>query len=83
MTLDRLFETTDWTEERLAKAAKVGQPTINRLRNQKRTASLGLALRIEEATGGKVRAQDLPLSKQATRDLKMVRGPGASRRPAA
>ena len=77
MKLSRLFVETEWTEEKLAAAVGVSQPTINKLRHEKRSASLGLALRIERATEGLVRADDLPLSRSARRDLEMVRGVAA------
>ncbi len=73
MTLDRLLKEPDWTEERLAAAVGVDQSTVNRLRRRQRRAGLGLALRIEAATGGLVRAEDLPMSKEARRDLAQVR----------
>lgn len=83
MRLSELFETTDWTEEDLASEVGVDQSTINRLRNERRTASLGLAVRIERATKGAVRAKDLPLSEQAVRDLALISRLGDSKGAAA
>ena len=73
MKLDQLFEKGGWTEHKLAVLAGTGQPTINRLRRGDRTASLGLAFRIERATDGQVRAEDVPLSKKSRRDLRLLR----------
>jgi DNA-binding transcriptional regulator YdaS (Cro superfamily) len=39
----------------------VGQPTINRLRKKRRTASPQLALAIEKATKGVVKRTEVPL----------------------
>jgi len=68
MTLDKLLRSTEWTETTLAEAVGVGQPTINRLRKKRRTASPQLALEIEKATGGLVKRSDLPIT-SATRKL--------------
>ena len=79
MTLDRLFSREGWTEERLAAEVrklgplKTNQSTINRLRKKTRRASLELSLAIEAATGGLVRAESLPLSKQTRMALRSVR----------
>ena len=51
MTLDKLLRTTAWTETTLAKAVGVGQPTINRLRTKRRTASPQLACNREGDEG--------------------------------
>lgn len=77
MDLDQLFKETDWTEERLAAAVGTNQSTINRLRRRKRTASLGLALRISRATDGQVKPADLPLSDRAATDLALLDGEAA------
>ena len=71
--LDRLFLRTEWTEERLARAALMDQSTVNRLRRNKRVAGLGLALRIESATGGLVKAEHVPMSPSSRRDLRAIR----------
>ena len=76
--LERLFRTTDWAEGRLARAAEANQSTINRLRRNKRLAGLGLALRIERATDGLVRAEDVPMSTASRRDLLAIRGNGGA-----
>ncbi len=72
MKLDRLFQKSDWTEELLATAVGVDQSTINRLRTGDRNAGLGLAVRIERATKGMVTAAELPMTKDARRDLLSV-----------
>ena len=73
MRLDQLFHTTAWTEKKLADFVETGQPTISRLRRRDGNGSLGLAIRIEKATDGKVRAEDVPLSKKSRRELRMFR----------
>lgn len=69
----------------LPRGKTVGPSTITRLRRdegtrgdgggrrQTRTASLTLALAIELATDGRVRAEDLPLSRESRRLLKQLR----------
>lgn len=54
-------------------AAGTSQGTISRLVQGKRKASLGLALRIERGTGGLVRAEDLPMTRSARKDLRLMR----------
>lgn len=73
MTIDRLLKGGDWTEEKLATLVGVDQSTINRIRRRKRTASLGLAMRIERATGGLIQAHELPLCRRAKADLRLIR----------
>lgn len=70
-------EETGWTEGKLSAGVGVSQPAINKLRHEKRTASLGRAIRIEKATGGSVQADDLSLLPEACGDLRMVRGAAA------
>ena len=74
MTLDKLLRTTAWTETTLAKAVGVGQPTINRLRKKRRTASPQLALAIEKATKGVVKRTDVPLIPANRKLLALVLG---------
>jgi len=84
--LDRLLSQPGWTEERLVAAVRRGglrktsQSTVNRLRNGKRVAGLALALAIEAATGGQVKAEELPISRRTRSALRGVRasGQGAS-----
>ena len=71
--LDRFFEETGWAEEQLAAAVRVRQSMINRLRRAKRQASLELALRIEDATGGRVRAEEVPMAKATRQSLRTIR----------
>ena len=73
MKLEKLFEFTNWTETQLAQAVGVSQPMINKLRRKNCTASIGLALRIEKATLGKVKAEDVPLGARGKKDLAMIR----------
>ena len=60
-------------EDAFAKRARTTQSTVNRLRNRKLKAGLVLALRIEEATDGQVRAEDLPLAPRTRAALRMLR----------
>lgn len=81
MTLDRYLSGDDVSEQALAEAArrhlpagtKTNQSTINRIRHRERTAGLALALAIERATDGKVRAESLKLSPEDRRLLREVR----------
>ena len=79
MTLLKFLKAPNWTEEKLARACRqlgchlTTQSTINRLKHRKRMASLELALTIEQATGGWVMAEKLPLSKRTRRGLRRVR----------
>ena len=72
MRLEELLELPEWTQDRLALAARTTQGTISRLAQRKRKASLGLVLRIEAATGGLVKAEDIPMTRRARADLKLI-----------
>lgn len=88
MRLDEMLAQEGWSASRLAlkvrrylprSARKTTPSTIGRLlrvgnRKQQRTASLELALAIEKATEGQVRAEELPLSHGTKRLLKVIRG---------
>lgn len=74
MTLDKLLRSTDWTETTLADSVGVGQPTINRLRKKRRTASPQLALAIEKATKGVVKRTDVPLTAANRKLLTLILG---------
>jgi hypothetical protein len=78
-----------WTDDRIARevrrylprGTKTGPSTISRLkrrsaRKQVRHASVTLALAIEQATNGKVRAEDLPLTAESKRLLRTLRQSG-------
>jgi hypothetical protein len=89
MRLDELLDLDQWNTQRLADAVrrqlprsarKTSPSTISRLRRgpgrkELRTASVELALAIERATGGLVKAHELPLSPEAKRTLRMLRPP--------
>lgn len=89
MRLDELLDRPDWTAVRLAREVRKHMPrsarkttpsTIGRLlragsRKQVRTASVELALAIEKATDGLVRAQEVPLSAEAKRVMRVLRAP--------
>ncbi|MEJ5360404.1 MAG: helix-turn-helix transcriptional regulator [Desulfobacterales bacterium] len=59
MDLKRYLSLAGMTQKDLAVAAKCGQPTISQIITGKRKPSPDLALRIERATGGAVRAAEL------------------------
>jgi len=73
MDLDRWLTEDGRSEGKLARLARTTQPTVNRLRNRKLKAGLVLALRIESATDGQVRAEDLPLAPRTRAALRMLR----------
>ena len=71
--LSEFLITPDWTQDRLASEARTTQGTISHLCAGTRKASLALALRIERATGGQVRAEDVPMTRRARVDLRELR----------
>ena len=77
MDIDRYLTTTGRTARWLADAANTKPATICKLRDSasqpSRTAPAVLALRIEWATGGSVRADEVPLSEQGRKDLDFFR----------
>lgn len=73
MQILTLLNRTDWTQDALADAVGVDQSTISRVAYRKRNASLQLALQIEAATEGKVKAEDVPMSRRARRALRDLR----------
>ena len=86
VTLDQLLDRQEWTVTRLcAEIAKTGPKvwpsTLARLRRegvpeeQQRDASLSLALAIEQATEGMVRAEEVPLSARTRSALARLRSP--------
>jgi len=77
MELLKAFEVTDWSAAKLADETGTHRSTITRIATNKRTASLGLALRIERITTGLVRAEDLPLTEQARNALQLIRDAAA------
>lgn len=83
VTIDRFLRSSGWTEQQLAAAAHASQPSINRLRRKAMRASLPLALRIESATGGQVGAERVPMTREAQRALRVLRGPKPAKGDAA
>ena len=74
MDLNRWLTTdNNGGEDVLAKRCRTSQSTINRLRNKRRKAGLALALRIEAATDGQVRAEDLPMTRKTRESLRILR----------
>jgi hypothetical protein len=61
--------------EELRKRGFIGttQPSINRIKRGNGTASLALALEIEDVLEGKVRAEELPVSPRSRIALKGIR----------
>ncbi len=83
MRIDAFLEESGWTEQQLAAAARSSQSTINRLKNDEMEAGLELSLRIETATGGKVRAEDVPMTTDTRQALLAVRNAARAQEPAA
>ena len=74
--LETFLRKRRWTYEMLAEELRVNRSTIHRLLTGKKTqrnASLALAIGIERATGGVVRAEDVPLSKRSRAALREMR----------
>ena len=74
MMLDAWLAKTGKSEAQLAEIAGVHRSSINRIRRGSRHIGLGLALRIERATGGSVTAEELLLSGPARDSLTAFRG---------
>lgn len=68
------------TEEAFAELVQTDQGSINRARRGIR-ASLQLAISIERATNGTVRAEELPLTKSSRRALRALRATELSSKP--
>jgi len=80
----------DETRRHLPRGSQTDPSTISRLsrsdtfkgeRQQLRTASLALALAIEAATGGLVRAEELPITARTRATLKTLRTSQANQSP--
>lgn len=86
MRLETLMRREGWTDQRVAEAMgraghrKVNAVTIYRLRTHRRTASADFALALERATGGLVRAEDVPITAKTRRILRRLRA-GAAQEP--
>ena len=86
MTIDRFLRSARWTEARLALEVRktapdlsTSQATIHRLRRRGQKASAEVAIAIELATDGKVRAEEVPMARVTRWALAQLR----STRPAA
>ena len=69
MTLSELFSETEWNQTELARELGVTQSWVHKLSHDKARCSVGLAARIEVASGGLVGIQELPLEDGAAREL--------------
>ncbi len=71
-----------WTETELAEAAGCAPSHLNKLRLAKKReylASIPVALGLESASGGKIRAEEVPLSAKSLEALKALRRAGGRR----
>lgn len=73
MRLDEYLHGGNKTETELAAEVGVSQATINRLRNGARKPRLILAMRIEWATCGVVKVDELDLSSDSNKDFGFLR----------
>ena len=73
MLLDAYLRREKLTELQLARRAGIHSATVNRARNEARPLGIGLALKIEQATNGEVRAEELQLSATAREALRLMR----------
>jgi DNA-binding transcriptional regulator YdaS (Cro superfamily) len=80
MTLQKWCIRERVDDKELAKRVgrRTHRATISKLRRRKSRANLALALAIERATGGEVKAEELPLSAETRADLAALRGEGAA-----
>ena len=72
MELASYLSERDLSDTTFAKAVGSDQGSISRARRGERVG-LGLALRIEHATSGLVRAEDLPLTRASRKALRGLR----------
>jgi len=73
MSLQSYREEMGLEQQELAEVIGTSPSTVCRLESGTLTASLGLALEIERRTGGKVKAEHLPLSKGVAEDVRRYR----------
>ncbi len=74
MRLQQLMAETDWTERTLGDEVGVSQVSIHRIKSGDQQPRAVLALRIEVATHGAVKAHEMPLSSASQEDLAFLRG---------
>ncbi len=74
MKLSDYMERNGISDARGARELGCSSVSLNLIRRGKRQVAAVLALEIEEWTHGDVKAEDLPLSTGARRDLKLIRG---------
>jgi len=73
MKLRRFLAESPLTQAALASRAGLDQSTVSRIAAGKKNASLAVALKIEQASGGLVRAEELPISQATRKALRLVR----------
>lgn len=74
MTLAEFEDDTDQSDVDVGELCGVAASTINRLRRKRMRASVELSLQIERGTKGRVRAEDLPLTRRTRLSLATLRG---------
>ena len=85
MTIGAFLKRERWTETKLAHEVEkalpgcsTSQTTIHRLKRRQQRARLELALAIERATDGRVRAEEVPLTRASRRTLELLRSRSAA-----
>ena len=73
MTLSRWTESKGLTDTAAAELLGIDQSMVTKLKNRTRNASLSLALEIERRTGAEIGANELPLTKNTRRALRLLR----------
>jgi len=63
----------EWSETQLAQVVDCNQSTINRIRRRQRHAGLALLMRLEAATDGGIRAEDLHMTERTREALRAMR----------
>lgn len=74
MKLSEFLAMNGWSQVQLAERVGCDPATVCRTVAGEVTISLGLALKIQAATEGQVRAEDLPISVRSREALALVEG---------
>ena len=83
MKLERFLGQAGLSDQQFADLLNVDTSTVNRVRSGARTASLALALQIEAASNGQVRAEELPLTPRTQKALAGLRARAVQQEPEA